>query len=244
VLDESPSTNAVVAQRARAGEREGLVVTAEHQTAGRGRLGRTWSTPDRAALTFSVLLVPVDLAPPRWQWLPLLAGVAVADGVRRAGIEPTLKWPNDVLVDGRKVAGVLLERVERPVPRGGPAAVVGVGLNVSTTREELPVPSATSLALEDASSLERSTLLGSILGSLWSLYQPWLAAAGDPAAGLMETYSSLCSTIGASVRVDLPGDRSLHGQALGVDDGGRLRLSTEAGPMVLGAGDVTHVGVS
>ena len=118
------------------GAGEGLVVVAEHQTAGRGRLDRTWETPARAALTFSVLLRPGS-PPADWPWLPLLTGYAVARALREAGVPtPALKWPNDVLVDDRKVAGILVERVETPT---GPAAVVGIGLNVAPTAEELPV---------------------------------------------------------------------------------------------------------
>ncbi|MDX6302770.1 MAG: BirA family transcriptional regulator, partial [Nocardioidaceae bacterium] len=94
VLEESPSTNAALASRARAGEAPGLVLVAEHQTAGRGRLDRAWVTPPRAALTFSLLVSPVEVPLPRWPWLPLLTGVAVVDGVREAtGVETSLKWP-------------------------------------------------------------------------------------------------------------------------------------------------------
>jgi BirA family biotin operon repressor/biotin-[acetyl-CoA-carboxylase] ligase len=109
LLAESPSTNAVVAARARAGTAEGLVVVADHQTAGRGRLDRTWVTPPRSALTFSVLLTPDRVPVARWPWLPLLAGVAVVAGVRRAtGLGGALKWPNDVLLGESKLAGILV----------------------------------------------------------------------------------------------------------------------------------------
>ena len=153
VLAESPSTNAVLAGRVREGAAEGLLVVADHQTAGRGRLDRTWVTPAGAALTFSLLLTPDEVPVVRWPWLPLLTGVAVAEGVRRvAGVEVALKWPNDVLAGPdastgpgrRKVAGNLVERVEGP---RGAGAVVGVGLNVAQTAAELPVDTATSLQL-------------------------------------------------------------------------------------------------
>ncbi len=112
VVDEAPSTNALVVDRARRGEGHGLVVVAEHQTAGRGRLDRTWTTPARAALTLSLLVTPDEVPVARWPWLPLLTGLAVVEGVRRAGgPEVTLKWPNDVLLDGLKVGGILVERV-------------------------------------------------------------------------------------------------------------------------------------
>ena len=136
----SPSGPRPVARRA-------WSMLAEHQTAGRGRLDRSWVTPPRSALTFSVLLRPTVPAA-AWPWLPLLTGHAVSTALRTAGFDASVKWPNDVLlpVDGedRKVAGILVERVETPT---GPAAVVGIGINVGMTADELPVPEATSLAL-------------------------------------------------------------------------------------------------
>jgi BirA family biotin operon repressor/biotin-[acetyl-CoA-carboxylase] ligase len=236
VLAESPSTNAYLTRRALAGEPAGLVVVAEHQTSGRGRLDRTWVTPARAALTFSLLLSPDGVTLARWPWLPLLAGLAVAEGVRRAaGVRATLKWPNDVLVDGRKVAGILVERVESP---GGAVAVVGVGLNVSSTRDELPVETATSLALAGATSLDRTALLQEVLAAFAERYDGWLAAAGR---GLRTPYVEACSTIGAQVRVALPTGEALTGLAVGVDEDGRLQVDDGSRTHVLGAGDVVHV---
>ena len=137
VVEETASTNADVANRFRGGEPEGLVIVAEHQTAGRGRLGRDWVTPARSSLTVSFLLVPDQMPARRWPWLPLLTGVAAATAVRRVtGIEVRLKWPNDVLAGRQKLGGILLERVEHA---GSAAAVVGVGLNCSQSAEELPV---------------------------------------------------------------------------------------------------------
>lgn len=239
VLQASPSTNAVVAERARQGEAGGLVVVAEHQTAGRGRLDRVWVTPARAALTFSFLVTPDRVPAARWPWLPLLAGIAVAEGVRRVTDVPCeLKWPNDVLVADQKLAGILVERVERP---SGPAAVVGVGLNVSASREELPVPTATSLALADAATLDRSVILREVLRTFESLYVEWLADEGDPARGLHRSYVRRCATIGRRVRVDLPTGEQVDGEAAAVDSDGRLHVRTGSGERVLGAGDVVHV---
>lgn len=236
VLEESPSTNAAVVERARAGEPAGLVVVTEHQTAGRGRLDRVWVTPPRAALTFSLLVTPDAVPVARWPWLPLLAGLAVTEGVRRAtGLEATLKWPNDVLVDGGKVAGILVERVERA---GGAAAVVGVGLNVSSTRAELPVPTATSLELSGAAAVDRSALLVAVLDSFSRLYDGWVGAAGQ---GLRPSYVRVCTTIGREVRVDLPTGEPLRGRAVDVDADGRLLVDDGTRVHVLGAGDVVHV---
>ncbi|QNN54830.1 biotin--[acetyl-CoA-carboxylase] ligase [Nocardioides mesophilus] len=240
VVAESPSTNAEVAARARAGEPEGLVLVAEHQTAGRGRLDRTWVTPARSALTCSVLLAPAEVPAARWPWLPLLTGLAVVEAVRRTtGLEAALKWPNDVLVGDAKVAGILVERVERDA--GGAAAVVGVGLNVSLRSAELPVPTATSLATALGAEVDRTRLLVHLLDTLGEQYDAWRRSAGDAADGLRPAYLSACDTVGRRVRVDLPTGERLEGRAAGVDADGRLQVTTAAGPRVLGAGDVVHV---
>jgi BirA family biotin operon repressor/biotin-[acetyl-CoA-carboxylase] ligase len=239
VLERSPSTNAVVAERARAGEPEGLVVVAEHQTAGRGRLDRVWVTPPRAALTFSFLVVPDPVPTGRWPWLPLLTGIAVSEGVRRVtGVEPGVKWPNDVLVDEHKLAGILVERIERST---GAVAVVGVGLNVSSTREELPVETATSLAMHGPETLDRSVILREVLRTFEALYTQWRADRGDPAGGLLDAYRRRCETLGREVRVHLPGEVEVTGRAVDVDVDGRLEVATVSGRRALGAGDVVHV---
>lgn len=239
VLAASPSTNALVAERARQGETSGLVVVAEHQTAGRGRLDRMWVTPPRAALTFSFLVTPHRVPPGRWPWLPLLAGIAVAEGVHRVtDVQCELKWPNDVLVGDLKLAGILVERVERDA---GAAAVVGVGLNVSTSRDELPIATATSLQLEGAATLDRSVILREVLRTFEALYVQWQAEAGDPGQGLHDSYVRRCATVGREVRVELPTGEEVRGEAIGVDGDGRLQVRTRGGVRTLGAGDVVHV---
>jgi BirA family biotin operon repressor/biotin-[acetyl-CoA-carboxylase] ligase len=250
VVDAAPSTNALVAQRARAGAAEGLVVVAEHQTAGRGRLDRTWTTPARSALTLSVLLRPGGLAPAHWPWLPLLTAVAVVRALPEHGpASPSLKWPNDVLLGGPttgstgpgrrgKVGGILVERVETA---DGPAAVVGVGLNVSMTQEELPVPSATSLALAGVE-VDRTDLLVRLLRSLRREYDAWLRAGGDPdASGVRASYTSLCTTLGQTVRVDLPSGETLTGVATRIAPGGGLVVESGNRTATVGAGDIVHL---
>lgn len=223
VVTETPSTNAVVAARARAGEPAGLVVAAELQSAGRGRLDRSWTSPPRAGLTFSALVRP-GLATAQWSWLPLWTGLAVATALTaRAEVEAELKWPNDVLVGGRKLCGIL---AEVPVPG---AAVLGIGLNVSTRADELPHDGATSLALVGARTLDRDTLLRGVLRALGDVL-------ADPAAA-RAAYRESCGTLGRRVRVELPGDRSVEGTAEGVDDAGRLVVDGTA----YGAGDVVHL---
>lgn len=239
VVAACPSTNAELAARARAGEEAGAVLVADHQTAGRGRLDRVWVTPPGSALTFSALLDPGGVPVRRWPWLPLLLGIAVAEGVRRvAEVDCTLKWPNDVMVGERKLAGILVERIERP---GGAVAVAGVGLNVSQGTAELPVPTATSLAIEGATTTDRTVVLRELLRSLEALFVQWRADQGDPTSGLVDSYVRRCSTLGRQVRVDLPDGQQIVGVAAGVDTDGRLEVRTPEGPRVLGAGDVVHV---
>lgn len=225
---ETASTNTDVAAAARAGEPEGLVLVAERQTGGRGRLGRPWVAPPGGALTFSVLLRP---APPgdRWAWLPLLTGLAVVTAARaESGLDLALKWPNDVLVDDRKLAGILSERA-------GDAVVVGVGLNVAAAPDG--VPGATSLA-QEAAVVDRDALLDAVLRDLAGAYGRWSAAGGDAdAAGLREAYAGACATLGRAVRVDLPGGRVASGVAESVDAAGRLVVAG----VPLAAGDVVHV---
>ena len=223
VLAETASTNAVVAERARDGEPAGLVVVAEAQTAGRGRLDRSWVSPPRAGLTFSVLVRP-ELPVAQWPWLPLWTGLAVASALReRAGVVAELKWPNDVLVADRKVCGVLVE-----VPQPG-AAVLGIGLNVTTRADELPVETASSLRLARASTTDRDTLLRAVLRSLTTVL-------ADPAAA-RAAYRELCSTLGRRVRLQLPAERTVEGTAEAVDDDGRLVVDGTP----YGAGDAVHL---
>lgn len=241
VVQRAPSTNQLLSDRARTGAPEGLVVVAEHQTDGRGRLGRTWETPPRAALTFSVLLRP-EVAPPRWSLLPLLAGVAVVDGLAAGGAPGlVLKWPNDVLSpDGLKVAGLLVERV---ATSRGPAAVLGVGLNVSTTRSELPVSTAGSLVTAGMVDPDRTALLRQVLEALVRRYDAWRSGTGEQDRALVAAYVERCDTIRREVVVHLPGERTLRGRATGVAPDGALVVEDGAGSHTVSAGDVVHVRV-
>ena len=240
VVADTGSTNADLLEAARAGAVDRTVLVAEHQGAGRGRHARTWSSPPRAGLAFSVLLRPTGVPVSRLGWLPLLTGVAVVDVLRRvAGVDAVLKWPNDVLVGGRKVAGILAE-VAATSPE--PAVVVGIGLNVSLRIEELPMPEATSLTLAGAGRTDRDPLLRALLRELAERERAWRAAAGDPAESLAQDYRARCSTLGRDVRVVLPHGPELLGRAARVDDDGRLVVRDGAGTEhVLSAGDVTHV---
>jgi BirA family biotin operon repressor/biotin-[acetyl-CoA-carboxylase] ligase len=237
VLDETGSTNADLAALARQGEPEGLVLVAEHQTAARGRLDRKWISPARSGLAFSILLRPVEVDPARWSVLPLLVGVATAVATAAvADLDVGLKWPNDLQIGDRKLAGILAERVD-----SGPeaAAIVGVGLNVSLKTEELPVASAISLTLAGASA-DRDIVLRAILRAIEGEYTSWRLDAGDPAA-LLARYRDLCVTLGREVRAEMPAGDAIEGTAVDVDVTGALVVETATGRRSVSAGDVVHL---
>ncbi|WP_346536536.1 biotin--[acetyl-CoA-carboxylase] ligase [Micromonospora sp. DPT] len=253
---ETGSTNADAVAAARAGEPEGLVVVAERQTAGRGRRGRVWQSPARAGIATSVLLRPGEAVPERgwppapatgYGWLPLLAGVALVEAVARlTELEARLKWPNDLLVNDAKCAGILAEAVPDTSPAQPPAIVLGIGLNVTLRADELPenltgLP-ATSLQLAGATATDRDPLLRALLRSLADWYDRWRTAGGDAvASGLREAYVASCATVGRRVRVLLPDGAELTGLATGVDADGQLLVDTGAGERRLAAGDVLHL---
>lgn len=224
------------------------VVLTDHQTGGRGRLGRQWQVPAGAAVAVSVI-VPVrdrSAAP----WLPLCAGLALSRSLqvvtRTAGHElrPRLKWPNDVLLaddDDRKVSGILCELLG-PLADGdrggedGVYVVIGTGINVDQTRAELPVDTATSVALAGAT-VSREALVVSYLRELAGL----LGSAGPHERVVRAEYERACSTIGARVRVHLPGGVTVDGEATGIDRTGALVVRTTSGTRTFAAGDVEHV---
>lgn len=234
-----PSTNTALAAAAADGAPDRTVLIAEHQTAGRGRAERSWVAPARSGLALSVLLRPTGVALARWGWLPLLAGVALCRTVAALGAVPAvLKWPNDLLLGaGRhKAAGILVEVVP------GPAVVLGIGLNVSLRPDELPTPQATSLVIEHAACTDRDLLLRALLRSLDDEVATWCGHGGDPeTSGLREAYRQYCASLGASVRVELPGQAVLTGTAVGLDADGRLVVHSGEQQRAVSAGDVIHV---
>lgn len=237
VVDETGSTNADLVARAASGEDiAGAVLIAEHQTAGRGRNGRTWSAVPYAQLTVSAAVdtggVPIEA----WGWIPLLTGLAVVDAVADvAGVRSGVKWPNDVLAgpEAGKLAGVLAEVVSPAT-----AVVVGVGLNVSLSVDELPTAEATSLNLLGAGLVNRSDLAAALLRGL-AAGVATLAGGVDDA--LVDRYTAASLTIGSTVRATLPGDREVVGLATGVDGQGRLGIETDGGHVTVSAGDIVHL---
>jgi BirA family biotin operon repressor/biotin-[acetyl-CoA-carboxylase] ligase len=235
IVRRTRSTNADLLAR---GGPEGQVLVAEEQTAGRGRMGRSWVSHPGASLTFSVLIRPLPVPPARRGWLPLLTGVAIATAVRSvAAVEATLKWPNDVLAGDRKLAGILAEQ-------SGQAVVLGIGVNVSAPADALPASPgglpATSLLAEGAD-VAREALLIEALRKLEELYLSFRADPDPARSGLLTSYRTLCATLGRQVRVELPGDRSAAGVAEDVDTEGRLLIRQAGTTTPVSAGDVIHL---
>ncbi len=232
------------------------VVTLD-QTAGRGRLDRAWTAPAGQTLAASVL-VRADLAERERGWLPLIAGAAVRDAVvavltgtagpdrasrptadtADAADRVTVKWPNDVLVDGRKVSGILCQ-----VATDG-SVVVGAGVNLTIPAELLPTPTATSLRVAGAAG-SAEALADAVLAHTWAALREAvvaLATGGAVAQAARDHVRAVCGTVGRPVRVELPDGDVLDGDALGVDDDGRITIRDRDGrTRGVAVGDVTHL---
>lgn len=256
VLPRTGSTNTDLAGHAvdePAGWPDLSVLATEDQTAGRGRLERVWVAPERSSLFVSVLLRPFNrqgrpLPTTSYSWFTLLAALALAESIEdRTEIAPQLKWPNDITVDGRKLAGVLGQFVPGPGAEP-PAVVVGVGLNVSLTDAELPVRTATSLLLEYAGTTDRNILLKSFLRTFADHYRAFCDVDGDASApwgaglSLQGRVAARTATLGQDVRAELPGGATLSGRALALDPSGALIVRDDDGERhTVTAGDVVHL---
>jgi len=243
-----------------AGWPHGSVIVTDDQTRGRGRLGRTWLAPTGKTLAISVLLRPelpggAPFPPEGYGWIPLIAGAAMTEAVRRAvdaasasrveaedddtgGVEVELKWPNDVLVSGFKVCGILSELL----PDTG-AVVVGAGLNLTLDEHDLPTLASTSLLLVTGVQPDADAVLADYLGTFLGLLRAFSEHRADAAAsGIADRVNTLCGTLGSEVRVELPGGRELIGVAERLDRDGRLVVRDRNGePQSVAAGDVTHL---
>ncbi|WP_458779106.1 biotin--[acetyl-CoA-carboxylase] ligase [Arthrobacter sp. D3-16] len=229
------------------------VLTAEYQTAARGRLDRHWEAPPLSSICVSVVLRPANaegrpLPTQTYSWLSLVAALALRETLlETAGIPAELKWPNDVLVRGRKIAGILAQL--GPMGDGSvPPVILGTGLNVTLGAADLPVPTATSVMLEDAGTLDRTLLLKSYLSKFAVLYRSFCNADGDPAAGmaggtsLHKRVEAAMVTLGKQVRAQLPGDHEIIGHATRLDDyGSLLVVDRDSREHVVTAGDVVHL---
>ncbi|MUL76878.1 biotin--[acetyl-CoA-carboxylase] ligase [Mycolicibacterium sp. CBMA 226] len=238
VVTETGSTNADLAARAQAGENvAGVARFAEDQTEGRGRQGRSWSAVPRSQILVSVGVDTTDVPSETWGLLSLATGVAVVEAVAEvAGVAAALKWPNDVLVGAGKLAGILSEVA---APGGGsPVIVVGIGLNVSLAAAELPDPAAVSLLSLGVAQPDRQRLAVALLNRLHARIAEWRVGGN---VELLAIYRKHSSTLGQSVRAELPGGREVVGQATDVDAGGALVIDSGDGAVTVAAGDVVHL---
>jgi BirA family transcriptional regulator, biotin operon repressor / biotin---[acetyl-CoA-carboxylase] ligase len=226
-FDSLDSTNRYLLDEARRGAPEGIVAVADHQTAGRGRRGRDWVAPPGSSLLVSVLLRP-SLAPEQTQLVAMACGVAMADAVERvAGFAPALKWPNDLVVGDRKLAGILAEA-------DNGAVVVGIGVNVNW--HEFPpdlAESATACNLEAGRAVDRRELLTAFLHELGARYADLRRVPAE--------YQRRLATLGRRVSLEQPGGEVV-GRAVGVGESGALRVERDDGRvMEIHVGDVVHL---
>lgn len=239
-LDAVDSTNAEVARRVGAGGPAGMVVVADHQTAGRGRRGRDWQDVPGGNLSLSVATgVPGEQA----TLVPLAAALAAGDALKRAGLQVNLKWPNDLLAssgDGkpRKVGGILAE-VHDLRPDGPRFLVIGIGINLDWRGHARPGEQAdwTSVAEETAADVDRWQVTHDLLRAL----ETWLLDVPKDPTRLLAAYTARCRTLGRPVRVTSPGGGALEGTADRIDRSGGLVVDTGLGEQVVMAGDVEHV---
>lgn len=238
-FEEVDSTSVVAARLAREGAPEGTAVLAERQTAGRGRFGRSWSSPSHKNLYLSLVLRP-DLAPTSVAQITLVAAVAVARAIVAAApeLDPRIKWPNDLLLGERKTAGILTE-LDAEVDRVR-FVVLGIGVNLNAEVEDFPQElrdKATSLKLCCGRDIQRAAFTGRLLGELESLYEEFLRAGF---VALRAEYEGRHGYVGRRVRVSGAGDPS--GVVRGIDDSGALLLETADGVRRIVAGEVTLEG--
>ncbi|MGV8913418.1 MAG: biotin--[acetyl-CoA-carboxylase] ligase [Rhodoglobus sp.] len=240
-IDEVGSTNHELLARAARGEAQHLsALVTTRQTAGRGRLGREWIAPPDKTIAVSVLLAPPQASIGSLAWMPLIGGLAMARAVRSfvRDREVTLKWPNDVQIEGMKVSGLLSELVP-----GGAGVIIGAGVNLTIERDELPTSVSTSLKLEGVDP-GVDVMLSSYLRELTALYEQYLDGGLDAvSSGIADAVRAECGTIGRRVKVELPSGEAVYGTAETVDDHGQLVVKDDANGSLqhVAAGDITHL---
>jgi len=239
-FDEIGSTNTEGLEWALSGGPEGAIVAADHQTGGRGRWGRSWFSLPGKLLQFSLILRP-NLAPNRAGILTTGLGVACARAITSLTHVPVqIKWPNDIVVGGRKLAGMLVESTTTGAVID--AAVCGIGINVHLATDEIPEElraRATSLAIElkDASVPGRAALLAAIVDQVEALY-PWMT--GD-AQELVAEATDRSAVLGRDVVVRFADGTTIEGRATSFDDDGALRIATETATVSIAVGEIEQL---
>lgn len=206
---------------------DGQVIVTEYQSSGRGRLDRTFEAPTKSALLFSFYIKPRKRRT-EWGFIPLIAGLSLVRAITTldSAINVSLKWPNDLIINEKKCAGIIAQTTTEGI-------VIGIGLNVSMTLEELPVPSATSLTIEGSKIADRNALLSQVLNAFTELFEAW-----EEGFELLNEYADVSSTIGKKIRIELPGGENLEGSVARISSTGELVLNN--GEHV-SAGDVIHL---
>lgn len=227
VVDLTASTQSDLAELVNSSvAKSGEVIAAEFQSNGRGRLDRTFEAPPQSALLFSFYIAP-KRARSDWSFISFLAALAMREVITENLVENTsLKWPNDILIGDKKVAGLLAQQI-------GDGVIIGIGLNVAMGADELPVPTATSLALAGSNNLNRNLLLSGFLNRFADIFKEW-----DSGRDFLEKYRQVSSTLGRQVRVEVLGRDSIEAEAVAISAQGALILSdgTE-----VNVGDVVHL---
>ncbi|WP_190279198.1 biotin--[acetyl-CoA-carboxylase] ligase [Candidatus Planktophila lacus] len=227
VVDLTASTQSDLAELVNSSvAKSGEVIAAEFQSNGRGRLDRTFEAPPKSALLFSLYVAP-KRARSDWSFISFLAALAMREVISKdIKDKVSLKWPNDILIGDSKVAGLLAQQI-------GDGVILGIGLNVAMSADELPVPTATSLALAGSNNLDRNLLLSAFLNRFADIFEAW-----DSGGDFLEKYRQVSSTLGRHVRVEVLGRDSIEAEAVAITAQGALILSdgTE-----VNVGDVVHL---
>ena len=235
-LEETGSTNRDLLDRA-ASVGEFFVLATDFQTAGRGRMDRRWEAEPGSSVMASILLRPKFVDPGGIGWLSLLGALAIAQAIASFGVSPKVKWPNDVLIEGKKVSGILAE-----ASADLSAVVLGFGINVLQNQKDLPVETATSLSIETGKQISRDELLAKVIQNVISLYQELEKAEGSAEhSGLRQALLEFSATVGQQVSVEFPDKTKAFGLAKDIDSGGRLVIQTTSETLSVSAGDVLHL---
>jgi BirA family biotin operon repressor/biotin-[acetyl-CoA-carboxylase] ligase len=235
-LEQTGSTNRDLLAQAE-GLPEFYVLTTDFQTAGKGRMQRSWEASPGSSVMASVLLRPSFAESSGIGWLSLMTALAISQAIAELGQDSKIKWPNDVLVADKKVSGILAE-----ASADLSCVVVGFGINVNQTKAQLPVESASSLLVETGMPSNRDQLLAAVIKNLKKLYQELNAAGGDAqASGLREAILKISATVGQQVSVEFPDGKKAFGKAQDIDPAGRLVLETSSETLTVSAGDVLHL---
>ncbi len=235
-LEQTGSTNRDLLAKA-SGLPEFYVLATDFQTAGRGRLERSWEASPGSSVMASILLRPSFTESSGIGWLSLLAALAISQAVQQVGAQAKIKWPNDVLIADKKVSGILAEAASDLS-----CVVVGFGINVNQSDNQLPVDTATSLLTSTGKAVDRDQLLASVISNIKIIYSQLSSCGGDAqASGLRDLILEASATVGSNVSVEFPDGKKACGLATDIDSSGRLVVKTKLETLSVSAGDVLHL---